>query len=164
MKTLLLLRHAKSSHEGEADRERPLNERGQGDAPLMGKALRKIGSLPDRVLCSPAVRAQQTSDLVLKAARYESPVETCEEIYHNDAGELIELVQRQIGADRLLLVGHNPSFEQVVGSLSSGTARGVRLPTAALACLEFDVAEWSAISPGSGELVWLLIPRLVETL
>ncbi len=92
MKTLLILRHAKSSWKDDnlPDRERPLNKRGQEDAPKMGALLRKHDLLPDLVLSSPAQRARSTAELVIDESGYEGKAEYREELYSFDAEPYLE--------------------------------------------------------------------------
>src|SRR5256885_5402927 len=95
MKTLLLLRHAKSDWDdrGLRDFERPLAKRGLRDAPRMGKALKKQGNLPDLILCSPATRAKETMELFKEAAALDAPVEFEQNIYEASSAELIKIVR-----------------------------------------------------------------------
>src|SRR5262245_57005344 len=114
MKTLLLLRHAKSSWDSPAarDYDRPLAPRGERDAPRIGKALRDADIDLDLVVSSPAVRARQTAELVLKAARYEGAVQFEEAIYEAAVTALMDVVRDLPDtAETAMLVGHNPGFE-----------------------------------------------------
>lgn len=159
MKTLLLLRHAKSSWEdpGVRDFDRPLAERGERDAPRIGKALRKRGISPDLIRCSPAARAKATIEAVAHAAKLKAEVQFDESLYGASPAELMRLINRlpeQFSS--ALLVGHNPGFEDIVARLSGSHER---MPTAALACLEFQVDQWDLVEEGKGKLVWLLTPK-----
>ena len=162
----MVLRHAKSDRDGFAgpDHDRPLNARGRRNAPLMGRFLRKISLIPDQVICSPAKRTRQTSSLLLEKCGYAGQVDHCDEIYEGDAHDLHDLILRQASGDRVLLVGHNPTLEEFLGlSLGQGEY-GIRLPTAALACLQFDIPDWADLDSGTGQLQWMVIPRLLEKL
>ena len=159
MKTLLLLRHAKSDWDDVRlrDIERPLAKRGRRDAPRMGKALRKQGQLPDLILCSPATRAKETMELFKEAAMLEAPVEFEQNIYEASAAELLKIV-RHLPDERhcVLMVGHNPGFENLLSRLI-GVER--LMPTAALACVTFLISRWEDVEDGEGKLQWFLIPK-----
>jgi phosphohistidine phosphatase len=161
MKTLLLLRHAKSSWK-EADVkdfDRPLNQRGLRAAPQLGKLIRKRKLEPDLVLSSPAERARQTITMVLEAARLDVELRYDERIYEASAARLFEIVsQIEDSAGVVMLVGHNPGFEELLEALT-GEAR--RLQTAALACIELDVDKWSKVRAGLGTVKWVARPKEV---
>ncbi len=159
MKTLLLLRHAKSDWDDSSlrDFDRPLAARGSRDAPRIGKALRKRGPLPDLIISSPAARAKATIEAVIKAAKLNLEIRFDEAVYGASSPELMRLIRRlPNGNPCVLLVGHNPGFEDLVGRLSGSHER---MPTAALACIEFQIAQWEEVNDGEGKLAWLLIPR-----
>jgi len=162
MKTLLLLRHAKSDWNDSSlkDFDRPLAARGERDAPRIGKALRKRGQLPDLIISSPAARAKATIEAVAKAAKLDLEIRFDEAVYGASSAELIKLV---LGlpdkSSCAMLVGHNPGFEDLVGRLSGSHER---MPTAALACIEFKVDRWDDVNDGEGKLVWLLTPKNLQ--
>ena len=159
MKTLLLLRHAKSSWDipSQADFDRPLNGRGLRAAPLVGKFIRGEKIAPDLLLSSPAQRARQTVALVREAARLDAPLRFDERIYEASTATLVEVVsQIEESASVALLVGHNPGFE---GLLSFLTGEDERMPTAALAEISLDVEKWSKVHEGCGSLERLIKPR-----
>jgi phosphohistidine phosphatase len=160
MKTLLVLRHAKSSWKdsGLADFERPLNSRGKQASDLMGRFLRKKKPYPDLVLCSTALRARETGRLVLEAARLVVEVRYDQRLYLASADRLAEIVS-QIEEDRanVMLVGHNPGMEELLPRLTGVT---VSMPTAALAKIDLDVDEWGALlEKKPGRLDWLVTPK-----
>jgi len=163
MKTLLLLRHAKSSWDDPAlrDFERPLNERGLRAAPLMGRFISKRKLRPDLVLSSPAERARQTAGLVLEAARLTAPVRFDERIYEATAARLVEVVsQIEESVETALLVGHNPGMEELIGLLTGETRR---MPTAALARLALDTDKWAKLREGAARLEELTKPKELTT-
>src|SRR5687768_14403802 len=93
MKTLLLMRHAKSSHDGEMpDHERPLNERGRRDAPRMAERLMEAGVVPDRILCSTARRAVETAELFVAAADFGDAIEFRNRLYHAPPADILDVV------------------------------------------------------------------------
>lgn len=162
MKTLLLLRHAKSDWGDSSlkDFDRPLADRGERDAPRIGKALRKRGVTPDVIVASPAARAKATVQAAMKAAKVELNVTFDESIYGASSAELMKLIRRLPDANECaLLVGHNPGFEDLVGRL---TGSEERMPTAALACIEFQIEHWNDVDDGKGKLVWLLTPKHLD--
>jgi phosphohistidine phosphatase len=163
MKNLFLLRHAKSSWDdpGVEDFDRPLNERGRKAAPLMGEVIRKKKVEPDLILCSPAKRARQTARLVLEAAKLDVPVSFENAIYEASSEELIEVLSAQNSARSILLIGHNPGLEDLVGEL---TGRLERFPTAALASIELGIGTWQGITRGAGQLCWIIRPKEIRKL
>jgi phosphohistidine phosphatase len=159
MKTLYLLRHAKSSWKepGLEDFDRPLNDRGRAAAPLVGRFIRKRQLTVDLLLSSPAARARQTAALVREAAGLSAEVLYDERIYEADAERLLEVVsQAAESADALMLVGHNPGMEELLGTL---TGERREMPTAALACVVLDVEKWGKTRAGAGRLEWLVRPK-----
>jgi phosphohistidine phosphatase len=169
MKTLLVLRHAKSDRSDPSlpDHDRPLAPRGEMDAPRMGTALAALGIAPDCILTSTAVRARDTARLAATALGYDAPLRETQEAYAADGAMLLRLVCAEAdNADTLLLVGHNPGMEELVSLLVAGEGieTGIRMPTAALACLIIDTDNWRDMTSGSGTLQWLLTPRIVAPL
>jgi phosphohistidine phosphatase len=169
MKTLLVLRHAKSdrSDPGLEDHDRPLAARGETDAPRMGAALAALGSMPDVIITSTAVRARDTAHLAATGMGYDGPTVETRAVYAASGDALLAVLHDHAGDhDTTLLVGHNPGMEELIGLLiaDAGSEIGLRMPTAALACLSFETDAWSEVTPGSGTLQWLLTPRIVAPL
>ncbi|MDX6694131.1 MAG: phosphohistidine phosphatase [Blastocatellia bacterium] len=159
MKTLFLLRHAKSSWGNASlpDFERPLNERGQQAAPLIGKAMRRRQLNPQLILCSPAQRARETIALVREAAALTAELRFDRRIYEASLQTLLAIVaQLDESADAALLVGHNPGFEELLAAL---TGAAERMPTAALAHITLNIERWTDAREQSGALVQLLKPK-----
>lgn len=159
MKTLLILRHAKSSWDDPElkDFDRPLNKRGREAAPLIGRAMRKRKLQPQVILSSPAARAKETVGLVSEAGKLTEPVRFEERIYEATTGTLLQLISRiEDEAGLAMMVGHNPGFEELLALL---TQEEKRMPTAALARIELKVDKWSEVSPGTGRLRWLIKPK-----
>jgi phosphohistidine phosphatase len=162
MKTLLLLRHAKSSWDDSSlrDFDRPLAPRGERDAPRIGKALRERGPLPNLIVSSPAVRAKATIKAVAKGAKLDIEPQFNESVYGASSAELLKLIRHLPDSSTCtLLVGHNPGFEDLVGRL---TVSHERMPTAALACVEFDIDHWEDVDDEKGKLAWLLTPKQLD--
>ncbi len=161
MKRVLLFRHAKSDWkaEYELDRDRPLNKRGKRDAKRMGRHLRMVGRVPDRVVTSPAIRAVKTVELAA-AGSWGCPIEVDESLYEADPAQVVRLIQEQPDSgDTLLLAGHEPTFSETASLLIGGGS--LEFPTAAVACIEFEVERWADVRPAAGTLVWLLTPKVV---
>ena len=159
MKTLLLLRHAKSSWKDDSvkDFDRPLNQRGLKAATQVGKLLRKRKPKPDLVLSSPAERARQTAQLMLESSRINVELRYDERIYEAGAARLLEIVsQIEDSADSVMLVGHNPGMEELLKAL---TGEERHLSTAMLACVELNVEKWNKAKAGTGRLEWLTKPK-----
>lgn len=163
MKTLLLLRHAKSDWGDSSlrDFDRPLSSRGERDAPRIGKALRKRAVEPDFILSSPAARARATVQAVKQAAKLDAEISFDDSVYGASSSELMKIIRSlPIESACTLMVGHNPGFEDVVDRL---TGEHQRMPTAALACIEFDLDQWNNVENGRGRLVWLLTPKQLDS-
>ena len=168
MLTLSLLRHAKSSWSNPAlpDRERPLATRGVTDAPLMGKAMAERGIDPELVLCSSARRTRDTLDLVLPQLRVEPKVVYVDALYHASPEEMLELLHGiEPGANRVMLVGHNPEIQAFALDLVGSGPKHFRdrlrtkYPTAGLAVINFVSGLWKSVTVNSGTLNLFLSPR-----
>lgn len=159
MKTLFLLRHAKSSWDDPtlADFERPLNGRGLKAAPFMGEFLRKNGFFPQMIVSSPAVRARHTAELVNDAGGFNAELKFEDRIYEASPHALREVVAGLSDrVDNLMVVGHNPGIEALVRSL---TGRIEPMPTAAAAIIDLSVTSWSELVAGSGTLRHIFRPK-----
>ena len=159
---LILLRHAKSSWQGESldDFERPLNGRGLRDAPVMAERLKAAEHIPTRVLCSPALRTRQTLDLMLPAFRLKQ--EDCvfvNEIYEASPGELLDaIVQHGLNTEHLMVLGHNPGLEYLVAMLNGGDR--LRMATCAVGVFDMlNISEWRTISNASSRLLLFDYPK-----
>src|SRR3954463_15885238 len=120
MKTLLLLRHAKSSWKDSDidDHERPLNKRGKKDAPRMGRLLLDEGLVPDLIVSSSAKRCRRTADEVMGASSYRGEARITGDLYEADGNKLREfLTTLDDRFNRVLLIAHNPGMEQLVEAL-----------------------------------------------
>ena len=165
MKTLTLLRHAKSSWEAPAlgDLERPLNARGRETALAMGREMARLALAFDRVLASPATRVAETLDGLAEAGLAIAP-DHDRRLYLASARTLLDIVR---AADdrhgRLLIVGHNPGLPELALLLArAGPLRdavAAKYPTGALAELRLDAARWRDIAAGGGALTRFIRPR-----
>lgn len=142
MKTLLILRHAKSSWDEPelADIQRPLNKRGKNDAPRVGEIIKEAGLVPDVILSSPAVRAVKTAEAAADTCGYEGEIEIRENFYPGSPGDYIDALNEiPDGYARVMVVGHNPGLEELLSDL---TGESELLPTAALAQVELAIQRW----------------------
>lgn len=162
MKTLLLLRHAKADHPaGVADHERPLKGRGRSDADRLGARLREESLVPQRISSSTALRARETAIRVAEAAGCSVAVELTEELYQAAPGDVLRVLAGLYGDDdRVLVVGHNPTFEELLERL---IGHYEHMPTAALAHVRLPIQVWMELDSAScGELVALWRPKELD--
>ena len=153
MKSLTLFRHAKTERESVTGRDfdRRLNERGEQDSVRMGEQIRAEELAYDVLLCSPARRAVETAELAGLAPRFD------DRIYDASAGDLLTIVQEQDnGYVRLLMVGHNPGFEQLA-SLLVGSP--IEMSTGSLAEIELPAERWGDVGPNGGRLRRFIKPK-----
>lgn len=152
MRELILLRHAHAepASAGQADLDRPLSAEGLAEAEAAGRWLGQQKLVPDCVLCSPARRARETLEAVLAAIGYvDQRIEPS--IYEATPGTLIALADTHRDVSRLMLVGHNPGFEQLTALMHSGQSGDYRgMPPGGVAVLH--VPADAAIEPGVARL------------
>ncbi len=168
MKTIFLLRHAKSSwnHPDLEDADRPLNKRGKRQAPEMGKMIWAENLTPDLILSSPAERARKTAEAVAEACGYDGKIDFIEDFYPGGPSAYLRvLCELPDGVQRVMVVGHNPGLEEflreLVGergmSAGSDSAGPIALPTAALAQVDIPLDTWQDLTAGThGKLVRVL--------
>ncbi len=160
MKTILLMRHAKSSWKEAKlpDHERPLSKRGHKDAPRMGMILCDQELIPQRILSSTALRALQTAESVIQASGFQGEVVHLDRLYMAEADEYIAVL-RELPDDieRVMVIGHNPGLETLLQMLSG---RIESLPTAVIAHLVLPIQHWTELSAETnGELVDIWRPK-----
>ena len=158
MKTLLLLRHAKSSWKdpGKEDFDRTLNKRGRREAAALGCWMGANGLWPDLALCSDAARARETWQAAMEAGGAQVKTDWRHDLYLAEPNEILSAIQAVPGNyDRTIIIGHNPGIGALAEGLC-GTATRSRLttlkgfPTAAYAEYDFEVDDWNAVGPGNG--------------
>ena len=161
MKTLYLVRHAKSSwkYPNLDDFERPLNKRGRKNAPFMGKILKKLKVAPDLIISSPANRAATTARII--AAKINYPIENIrysETIYEFSESALIQVV-KHIDDDviKAMLVGHNPALNGLANFIGDRPISNI--PTAGTYCLDLNIASWTQIRENCGEFKFFEFPK-----
>jgi phosphohistidine phosphatase len=161
MKTLYLVRHAKSSwkYPDLDDFERPLNKRGRKNAPLMGKILKKLQVNPDIIISSPANRAATTARIL--AAKINYPLENIrynETLYEFSEGALIQIVKHiDDRVAKAMVVGHNPGLNSMANYL--GNRQISNIPTAGVYCLDLNIASWTKIGENCGKSIFFEFPK-----
>jgi phosphohistidine phosphatase len=145
MKTLLLLRHAKSSWNDNTlvDQKRPLNQRGKKDAPIMGKYLKNKKLTPDLIISSTAKRAKDTSKLVAEYCGYNKDIEESKLLYGTTSRDYLTTIGGISDKHhRVLLIGHNPILEEV---LEIVTGEQIIMKTCSLAHISLPINYWSEV-------------------
>ncbi|MFN8160754.1 MAG: histidine phosphatase family protein [Solirubrobacterales bacterium] len=167
-KTLLLLRHAKSSRAdpGLADHDRPLAPRGQRAAGQIAAYLEERQLTPEQVLCSSSTRTRETLERISPGFSADVEIEIEDELYGASAGTLLaRLGKVSDGVETLMVIGHDPGIPELARRLVRRGAGLERLrgkfPTAALATLSFE-GSWQELAPGAAELAGLVKPRELE--
>lgn len=169
MKTIFLLRHAKSAlgEAGQSDRDRPLNRRGEQAAKLMAEHLLAKAPLPDLILCSTATRTRQTlAALVERLSPPAPPIALEDRLYLASEDVLLNRL-RDLPATvgTVLMIGHNDGMWQVAEALAGHgkatllAALHEKFPTAALATLQVDIEHWRELRAGAATLAAFACPR-----
>ena len=170
MLTLSLLRHAKSSWDDGSlkDFERPLAKRGESAAPRMGAFMVEHGLAPELILCSPAVRARQTLDLVLPHLAG-GPTVVYEDNFYLAAPSVLLARLRKIegNVSHVMIVGHDPGMQGLAVQLAGEgkadmlQALTVKFPTAGLAVIRFKARSWAKVARGTGRLELFTTPKML---
>ena len=164
MKTLMLLRHAKSSWKDSTldDQDRPLNRRGKRSADLLRAFLKGKNLCPEFVLSSPSLRTRQTVEIVFEGTASPPQIHYEQALYLATVAKLLEIISR-VGEERnqVVLVGHNPGIEELFFRL---TGIDERFPTATMASLALDIEKWSEAGTAKGNLEWFVTPKQLEIL
>ena len=164
--TLLICRHAKSSWRdaGLDDFDRPLNKRGEGDAPEMGRRLARHGMRPDLIMTSPATRALVTA--LNYAHQLGIPPEHVRRNpaqYEASVAELLGLIRKvDPGVGTLMLVGHNPESTGLANELGGLSIENI--PTCGIVALAFSRCKWANLTAGSGILLFFDYPKVSNSL
>jgi phosphohistidine phosphatase len=161
MKTLTIFRHAKSSWDFPdlTDHDRPLNKRGERDAPVMAERLQTAGIRPSLILSSPAVRAWRTAKILARQIGY--PVEFLQRepgLYHAGVNKLLDVIAVQDdGFNNIVIVGHNPGLTDLANELEPGLTSNI--PTAGFVALRVETGDWDLRRRGSVELMAFEYPK-----
>jgi len=160
MKTLLLIRHAKSSRDEAvwSDRSRPLSDRGRRDASVMAKRLAKREGRPDLILSSPATRAFATARIIAKGLPYKvKDIVVVDRLYEGGSDDLLAVIRRLgPGPERVMLFGHNPGLTELARSWADEIAH---MPTCAVARFTFAARSWAEVGGDRVEEVSLDWPK-----
>ena len=168
MKQLAIFRHAKSDwgNPGLTDFDRPLNKRGRKAAKKVGRELLGRGLTFDQIVSSPATRAQQTVERFSEGYGAVPQVRFEPTLYMCSTGTLIGIINAlPDDAQRVMIVGHNPSFHDIVLRMTKSDVNGMRdkvganYPTGAFALIDFPVERWAEVEPASGEIRQVIFPR-----
>lgn len=148
MKTLLLVRHAKSSWDDPAasDRQRPLNRRGMHDAPMMGRRLAEHGWRPELMLSSPATRAITTARIIAEQVGYPvNDIIVLEQLYAAPADELLKVIRGlDDGLQEVMLFAHNPGLSDLADLLTGGEVN--QIPTCGVVAVRLDIKKWANVA------------------
>lgn len=162
MKRLILLRHAKAVAKSLRDFERALAPRGRAQMKFVARHLEGEGLKPDLALVSPSVRTRETWDLT---GQTDVPVRFDQRIYEASDDDLLSVLREaEPTAGTVVLVGHNPAFEDLARRLvrtggEDDLARmQAKYPTASVAIIDFDLDDWAKIAPRTGRLVGFATP------
>ncbi len=162
MRSLILFRHGKSDWDADytSDHERPLAQRGKEAAICMGRMLSQAGQIPDLAVSSSALRASATLQLAVRAGRWHCPIRTDKALYGCSPDSALKWIRRlDENPACLLLTGHEPTWSEFAGRLIGDAA--IRVPTAAMLRIDFQLSSWGGIDYGQGQLKWLLPPKLI---
>lgn len=161
MKTLYLIRHAKSSWDDPSlrDEDRPLNERGLRDAPRMGKRLKEKDVVPDLMISSPANRALTTCRIIGKILKYrEEHIKLCPELYHASEEDILHVVHTLNNKhDEVLIFGHNPGITEFANRLTNEHI--INIPTCGIAACALNIDHWEETDWGKGKLLFFDFPK-----
>jgi phosphohistidine phosphatase len=167
MRLLTVIRHAKAEDASlhPEDIARPLTDKGMRDARASARILAGLQPPVDAWLTSPAVRARETTDALIAELGYTKTVGVQDDAYPGPADRWLPLIAATSpDAHHLAIVGHNPGLEELIAGLCAGGALHLnfRLPTAALAHIELEIARWDQIRWGCGQLRLLLPPKAIR--
>ncbi len=162
MKTLYIIRHAKSSWKDMSldDCDRPLNKRGKRDAPVMGKRLKKKNVVPDIIISSPALRAKTTAQFIAKEVGYNKDIEFKEEIYESNIHILDNILKNIDDRNSItFLFGHNPDLNMLAEEYVDFDENIV---TCGILKIEFDCDKWQDISHKNAKMISFDYPKKVK--
>lgn len=160
MKTLFFIRHGKSSRDDESlsDSERPLKPRGEKDAGMMAKIIRKRGIVPEQIVSSPAKRALDTAKIFSSFLDYgKKKIEVNDLLYFGGAENIFNVIRRFDNEHKTVFIfGHNPDFTELANRFSEKKIDNV--PTCGVVGVEFNVASWKDVSSSNGQLTFFDFP------
>lgn len=166
MKTLYIIRHAKSSWNDPTldDFDRPLNDRGKRDAPRMGKRLKEKDIFPELLLSSPAKRALSTARRIGKQLNYKKDdIKTERKLYHADEDMILDVIREIKDKYKVVMIfGHNPGLTEFVSALQDKQQDIDNIPTCGVAAFQLDINSWNEVNWGKGRMMFFDYPRSRE--
>jgi len=162
MLSLILFRHGKSDWDAPygTDHERPLAARGKEAARCMGRMLSRAGQTPELAVSSSALRARDTLQIAARAGDWQCGMRFESALYESSPSGILAWVRAlEENPASLLLTGHEPTWSELAGALI-GKGR-IRVPTAAMLRIDFEIDTWQQLDFGLGQLRWLLPPKLI---
>ena len=161
-KILYFVRHAKSSwkQSGLGDSERPLNKRGNHDAPMMGKELLARGEIPELIISSPAKRAHNTAKLIAKELGYPpGKLVLDDKLYFADVHNYLDLIESfDDSLTKIMLFTHNPGITYFVNYISGSNIENI--PTTGAARIDLNIESWKQIKNVQGKLNFFIFPKM----
>jgi len=160
IKTLYLIRNAKSDWNdiGASDFERGITKKGKKDMETMSSYLFLKNVIPDIILSSCSLRAQQTTDILVDKLNYSDKVEYLQELYYTPTQTLFELIAMQDAAyETVFVVGHNPQLTDIANLLIDEHIS--KIPSSGIVSINFDIQEWSEIVYKKGVVDFFIIPK-----
>ena len=163
-KSVIFFRHGKSDWNAAfgSDHERPINQRGHRDSLRMGRFLADAENVPDRVVTSSALRARQTLERAVEGGKWgEVSTRVTDDLYEASPEAVLSVIRMQDNTlERLLLVGHEPTWSSMISLFIGGGA--VKVSTATMARIDFMVPRWKDVAFGRGTLRWFVPPKLLR--
>ncbi|MGW8168975.1 MAG: SixA phosphatase family protein [Sulfurovaceae bacterium] len=163
MKTLYLIRHAKSdwSEENKADLDRGLSKRGSKDLKAMGSYLLKKKIKPDLILSSPALRAKLTAKKISKKIKYDKDIKYIDKLYMPDSETILDILSDQKDKNKkIFLVNHNPALTELANMLTDENIDNI--PTLGIVAIKFDIKKWKDIKETKGKMDLFIYPKLLK--
>lgn len=161
MKTLFLVRHAKSSsaEKNQEDFDRPLNARGEGDASIIGQVLKKRKVKPERVLCSTSKRTRETVALLKDfLSLNDEDIHFVDELYLTSPRHYIQQIRSMSNdVNQLMVIGHNPTVTELANDLTGAFID--KVPTTGVVTIKYKDDSWKAVGAVSGKLVQFDFPK-----
>lgn len=164
MKTVIFFRHGKSDWDAKfgTDHERPINKRGRETSQRMGRFLADAEQLPDRIITSSAVRARETLERAAKGGEWgEISTLVTPDLYEASPNDVLDVIRNEDDdSTRLLLIGHEPTWSEVIGRLIGGGR--IKMSTATMARVDFEISSWRQADFNQGVLKWLVPPKSLK--
>ena len=164
MKTIIFFRHGKSDWDATygRDHERPINNRGREASGRMGRFLADAGQLPDRIITSSAVRACDTLERAAKEGEWgDISTIVTSDLYESSPDAVLDVIRGESDEfDRLLLVGHEPTWSQTISRMIGGGR--LKMSTGTMARIDFEVPAWQHVDFNQGVLRWFVPPKSLK--